>query len=755
MSLSPAPVAGGPLVVPGSGLRPHQREALRDVLDALRVRPRAQVVMACGTGKTRVGIAVAERLGAADTVVLAPSLALLNQLLRIWRAHLPGAWSPIVVCSDTGVRDRTPIDDDLPEPRAEDLGVPVTTDPRALAGLLAATPLAGRAGRGHSARRVVFATYHSLPCLVDAARTAGVTFDLLVADETHHAAGRWDSPFARAVRPDDDPLGLPARHRVYFTATPRTGRRSAEGWVGMDDEDAFGPVAHRLTLRAAIDAGVLCDYQIAVVGVQREEWRRLAWQVRPNDPQVLAAQPGALNPSRLDTPTLAATFALGRAIGELGLRRVVSFHGRVSQAELYARTLPHLAARVPHRPHVARREPVRVRALHVNGGHPVSHRLAALARLRDPGPSTAVVVTNVRCLSEGIDVPALDAIVFANPRTSRISLAQALGRITRRAPGKERGVVVLPVLLPDGMPEAGALERSDFADMWSLMLALREIDEGFAEELAEHARLRGRLSGRSGDLNDSRRATALALPPERVRLLLPFGLPDSFARAFTLRLLTTTTSTWEERFGRLQAWAAEHGHCRIPVRAVVDGVPLGAWVHQQRVAAAAGALGAERTARLAALPGWSWSVWDDNWERSFEALRRWAERHGHANPRPQDTHGRIAIGQWVKTQREQHRKGQLDADRVNRLAALPGWTWSIREDVFHKHLAALRAFAAEHGHSRPPRTYVNPDGLRLGMWVVNRRRREQTCSPWQRQQLESLPGWTWAPPPTSRPASGS
>ena len=238
-------------------------------------------------------------------------------------------------------------------------------------------------------------------------------------------------------------------------------------------------------------------------------------------------------------------------------------------------------------------------------------------------------------------------------------------------------------------------------------------------------------------------------------MLLPFGLPDSFARAFTLRLLATTTSSWEERFGRLEAWAAEHGHCRVPVRAVVGGVPLGAWVHQQRVAAAAGTLGAERTARLAALPGWSWSVWDDNWERSFEALRRWAERHGHANPKPQDVHGRVAVGQWVKTQREQHRKGQLDPDRVARLAALPGWTWSIREDVFHRHLAALRAFAAEHGHARPPRTYVSPDGLRLGMWVVNRRRRERTCTPWQRQQLESLPGWTWAAPPTPRGGSQS
>ncbi|MBS1892434.1 MAG: DEAD/DEAH box helicase family protein [Actinobacteria bacterium] len=233
-------------------LRRHQRVALDAAADSLKDGERAQVVMACGSGKTLVGIKARERFGASRTLVVVPSLPLMKQIIMEWQRHSRKAFRRLAVCSDASVDQR----EDVAEGHPGELGVRVTTDPEVIAGFLE--------GEGES---VVFSTYQSSE-QVAAACGGDVEFDLLIADEAHWAAGLLDSPHATIL--DND--RLPAAMRLFLTATPRiiTEEQRLEAAdhgkpiASMDDEALFGPVAHRLSFGETIQLGLLADYRVVV-----------------------------------------------------------------------------------------------------------------------------------------------------------------------------------------------------------------------------------------------------------------------------------------------------------------------------------------------------------------------------------------------------------------------------------------------------------------------------------------------------------
>lgn len=694
-----APDAPGAAHAPCTPL-PHQIAARDDVCACLATSDRAQLLMACGTGKTLTALWIAEALCARRTLILVPSLALARQTVQAWARTAASPFHLLVVCSDESVADR----DELEVTPAE-LGVPATTD--------ADQVRAAMENLGDDARQVIVATYQSAG-LIHAAQAAGAPrVDLMLCDEAHRMTGT--GPFARAL--DDGFIG--ADKRVHMTATPRTFTRAVTraaqaadvDVASMDDVARFGPVAHRLSFGQAISDDLLADYQVMVIGVDDRDVARMAQRGTVID-----------HPSG-DARTLAAGIGVLRAMEGEDLRRVISFHGSVAKARRFAEGLPGLArdmgAAAP------------VHGDHVSGLMRTDARERRIARLRDPQGDERVLMANARCLTEGVDVPDVDGIAFIDPKSSEIDIIQAVGRAIRKGDGRP-GTIILPVLIPDGADVEEILAGSAFRHIWAVLRALRAHDPMLGEELDA---LRRTLGSRTASIN----------LPAKIRVHLPADVPEGFADALSARLIQAATSSWNEWHARLERYVQEHTSARAHTKAVYEGHKLGNWIDVQRRAYAEGSLDEDRRRRLEALPGWTWDTYAEAWDAMFACLADWVQTHGDALVPRRAVHQGRTLGQWVSTQRGQRLGHKMTPDRARRLESLPGWSWDPAGDAWDAAYRLLCEWAASEGHARVPQHDTYRD-VRLGAWVNTQRARHGRGQlPAERaQRLEAVPGWAWS-----------
>jgi superfamily II DNA or RNA helicase len=755
--------------------RPHQRQAIQDCAGGLAALDRGQLVMACGTGKTLIGPFLAERMSAKRVLVLLPSLSLLGQSLREWATAIE--FDYIAVCSDETVAKD---EHDAVVASTSELGVPVTTDVARIARFLR------RRGDG---TRVVFSTYQSSAQIATAQASRAPAFDLVIADEAHRCAGPQAGVFATVL----DPKRIKARKRLFMTATPRyfTGRVKKEAqeadWevASMDDEERFGPVLHRLTFGHAIEQGLLSDYQVVVVGVTDQEARALA------ERGAFVSSDGG---SVTDARTLAREIGLLRSMAKYDLRRVVTFHSRVSFARRFASSLPLTSQWLPTR----RRPTGALWAEHVSGKMTAGERDTRLRQLKAVGADERGVLANARCLTEGVDVPTLDGVAFIDPRRSQVDVVQAVGRAIRRAEDKLRGTIVIPVLVMDDDDPEQALESSEFDRVWEVVRALKNHDDDLAEELDALRRERGRRGSAAGR-------------PRKIVLDLPVEIGSSFARAFDAVVVDRTTTHWDEGLGAATAFRAAHGHLRIKADYVTEtGVKLGSWISVRRLHYREGGLSQERIAQLDALDmvwdplesdwrsavaaatayrasnghlrvapkyvaddgfrlgswisatrskrnslpperiqqldalGMVWQPYSEGWTRTLAAARSFRESHGHLLVPPSfKAEDGLHLGGWIVHQRTRRAKGSLSPEQIAALDDL-GMVWDPSEAKWETKLAAARRFRAEHGHLSVPYSFVDEDGVKLGVWVQTVRKRRDLLSRERRRQLDTL-GMVWNP----------
>ena len=684
---------------------PHQQQALRQIKAGLKTQERGQAIMACGTGKTLVALWTHERIGSNATLVLVPSLALMSQTIREWSANgKPFRFLP--VCSETTVAEGS---DPLLESTHESALPTATTEPRRVAEFL----------RGDSDwPRVVFSTYQSAPVIQAAQRRKGVPeFDLVIADEAHQCTGTSASPFTLVL----DSKKVRAKRRLFMTATPRIYSRRGEGEleiVSMDNQEFFGPELFRLDFAEAIQPQkgepLLCDYQVLVSAVSDSEVQQLA-----EDGAFLKLLGGSLDKRRMDARTLGAHITLAKAVRSNKLQRVITFHSRVNGAERFSHDFPLVCDWLPK----TESPQGELWSAHVSGKMPGRKREALLGAFRNLDGEIGVL-SNARCLAEGVDVPAIDAVAFIDPRGSEVDIIQAVGRAIRKAPGKTKGTIVIPVFLGEHDDPHEALEAGAFTHVWRVLRALRAHDSSLGAQLDGMRRQLGR-----------RKASAQV--PDRVIIDLPAKSVDSaFHQAFAATLVDQTTSSWEEWFGLLEAYVGEHGDALTPDDwRTADGSRLGKWVGKQRIKARAIP---EKRAQLDALPGWLWNVPEAQWEQGFKELQAYVKRNGSAYvPVKFLTEDGYRLGQWVLVQRHSCK----DPERRIRLASLPGWVWDTRSARWEKSFQALVSYADQHGSARPPNSYATEDGLRIGTWAGNQR---ISCKdPALRARLEQLPGWSW------------
>ncbi|KRP70920.1 MULTISPECIES: DEAD/DEAH box helicase [Pseudomonas] len=476
-------------------LREHQQTALNAVAAGLKDAERGKLIMACGTGKTFTSLKIAEQQAGKGRRVLflVPSLSLLSQTLTEWTQESATPLHSFAVCSDSDVGKKRKAEDDAVQVFTHELRYPATTK---------ADRLAAEMLKRHDAEHmsVVFSTYHSIDVISRAQADHGLAaFDLVICDEAHRTTGATfdDDDESNFVRVHDADY-IRATKRLYMTATPRiygdNAKLKAESGevtlCSMDDEALYGKELFVINFSEAVQRGLLTDYKVLVLTVEESTIsRRLQEMLKDENNQ-------------LKVDDAAKIVGCWKALAKQGLaenlvgddkpmRRAVAFcqvispnykgtKHKVSSINI-ASMFQSVVEAYQKSENIDESSRIICEAAHVDGGMNASAKEAKLKWLKEEPPAnTCRILSNVRCLSEGVDVPALDAVLFLTPRNSQVDVVQSVGRVMRNAPGKKRGYVVLPVVIPAGMEPHEALnDNQTYKVVWQVLQALRSHDDSF------------------------------------------------------------------------------------------------------------------------------------------------------------------------------------------------------------------------------------------------------------------------------------
>ena len=487
--------------------RPHQQAAIDKAIEGFKTHDRGKLIMACGTGKTFTALRLAERVaedngGKARILFLVPSISLLSQTLKEWTAQGRLDMRAFAVCSDSKVSKKA---EDI---AVYDLEVPVSTEGKDITTRF-------ESGKRAKGLNIVFSTYQSIQAVHDAQQVGLDYFDLVICDEAHRTTGITlaNEDASNFVRVHDADY-IKAAKRLYMTATPRLYDEAVKGkaeehsaeLASMDDEAIYGPEFYRLGFGEAVDKGLLTDYKVLVMTVDES----VAAQAMAH------SENNQVNLS-LASAMIGAWNGLAKRSGELQgkkggfeedaqpMQRAVAFAKDIKTSQLIAETYPSLIG--THQELLKEKAvlndvsltnvDLHVAAQHVDGGMNAMERGTKLSWLESPaGEHESRMLTNARCLSEGVDVPALDAVIFFNPRNSMVDVVQSVGRVMRKAEGKDYGYIILPVAVASNVSPAEALnDNQRFKVVWQILNALRAHDDRFNAKINSIA-----LNGDPGDL---------------------------------------------------------------------------------------------------------------------------------------------------------------------------------------------------------------------------------------------------------------
>lgn len=467
-------------------LRKHQREAVDDVINGFMTNDRGQMIMACGTGKTFTSLKLVEEMvpEGGTVLFLVPSISLLQQTLTEWKRETERHMRCYAVCSDVSVGKKQ---DDTNEIRPYDLVIPATTDPYRLSQGLSHFPAKDLT--------VVFSTYQSISKVSQAQKHSGSQlgeFDLVICDEAHRTTGvamTGESPSEFMKIHDDDVVR--AKHRLYMTATPRIyddqSQKKAEEndylVASMDNVETYGPEFHRLGFGKAVERDLLADYKVLILTVSESMLQSSLdldsaanKEISLDDAVKIIGCWNGL--AKRDNP-LDETNEF--AEDPEPMRRAVAFSRSIKDSKHITNYFPQVANQFID----AIDEPLstRVEVNHVDGKDSVLHRSNMLDWLKEGAPeddNTCRILSNARVLSEGVDVPALDAVLFLNPRDSVVDVVQSVGRVMRKSEGKKYGYIILPIAIPTGQsPEEALNDNKNYKVIWQVLQALRAHDERF------------------------------------------------------------------------------------------------------------------------------------------------------------------------------------------------------------------------------------------------------------------------------------
>ena len=703
--------------------RPHQIEAAEAIAQGLNDADRGQAIMACGTGKTFTSILVAEELKAKRILVLVPSIWLVSQTLSEWAASWQGNFRFLAVCSDQKAGDGS-----MTSVNHEELGIPSTTD---------VVEIEKWISDSGSEPSVIFSTYQSSASVREAAqRVKSFSFDLAIADEAHRTATKGNSPFSE-IHEGLRPL---CSKTLFMTATPRILGKTvakelkARGYpnYSMDNSEQFGEVVFELPFSAAIELDLLVDYQAMATVVSDEQVRELM-----ENRALVETDSG----DDLEADELVAMIGLARRIHEQGLRRIITFHSRVARAERFAKYFSRTAQwAFPHSEALRGIQHYAVSAKIMGG-----ERRRRISILANSQSKSAALISNARVLTEGVDIPSVDAVAFVDPKNSVVDIVQAIGRVLRKSPGKKFGEVIVVGALSETEPIDEQLDNdARLKPIWNVIKALRAHDERLGDWLdSARTQIGRRRIARPGGV--------------AIKIDIPWKISNEVSEKIQLHAIEQTTESWHYMFGLLGAYVEQHGTSLVPQKTKVEsGEHLGGWVAKQRGRYREGSLLADRVTLLESFADWNWDPLFAEFSRKVGIVARYYQERRTTQISSSDRFfEEIDVQAFVTHLRRQWRKGRLTQAQIDLLERTPGWVWEPKHEVdqgfarpaFIKAVEAYRVFLAENPGQEPPW------GLRIGespllrdfAGRVRREYQDGSLTEAEIRLMESLPGWSWDP----------
>ena len=430
--------------------KPHQKRALEEAKKYFIAdkNHKGKLVFPCGAGKSLTGYWITKALNSKSIIVAVPSLSLVKQTLEVYLRETVAnnekvEW--LCVCSDEGIGKN----DDIAI-HTQDIGIPCVTDKKIIVDWLK---------KNKNKKTIIFTTYQSGKTIAEASHTANFKFDLGILDEAHKTVGAKDKLFSYLLFDKN----ISIARRIFMTATERRYAGSSDTILSMDDVEMYGETFATMSFKEAIETGILSDYKIITLFISDEEVKQV---IQKN---AFVKPLGKEWNKETEARTLASLIALRKAMDQYPIHHAVTFHSSIAKSKSFEESQAVFSKAYP--------KFSKVDSFHVSGAMPTTIRSKIVTEFSN---SKKAIITNAKCLTEGVDVPNIDCVLFADPRKSTIDIVQAVGRALRKTKDKEYGYVILPVFTKSKTAEA-IIESEEFNEVLNVLRALASNDERIIE----------------------------------------------------------------------------------------------------------------------------------------------------------------------------------------------------------------------------------------------------------------------------------
>jgi len=640
---------------------PHQEKAISEVLAYYKENDRGQLILPCGAGKTLTALWINERLSAKKTLVLFPSLALLRQFKTEWSRNRNSDFEYICICSE---KDIDKNNEDSTVTHTYEITGEVTTNPdRVNSFLISNNP------------KIVFSTYQSLGVIETALKkNIHFNFDLIICDEAHRTAGSKANNLFTLVH---DNKRIRGDKRLYMTATPKVVSNNLKTRLGedydllcdMSNPEIFGGEASRMSFWTAIQEKILVDYKIIGIGVTHKQIKEFIEKRR-------------YVTSKYSIDEIAHNYALDIAMNKYNAFHSITFHHRVKLAKEFSERHNLFFLNT-------------VYSQYVEGNQPTSYRASVLNEFRN---SSKGVVSNARCLTEGVDVPTIDLIYFCDPKTSKIDIVQASGRALRKDwhGTKKEGYIVVPIFhYKDDDVEKEIEKKPYFQNLISVIRSLCDQDERLQAEIDSIAFNKGQAV--------SKRIEITYNDDEVEKIIKLEGLEKKVRDFLFEQIIEKTRNIWNVRFQQLKEYIAEFGNSTIS-KGNLEYRALYYWAGNLRKYYYLGTLDKKKIRRLNEI-GFDWkgenrreiTDLDELWRESYNKLVHYFKENNNSNVPARYSKDK-PLGTWCVSQRVKRNENKLDDWQIELLEKLD-FNWKPK-NRFEKFIELLEKYYQENGDYR-------------------------------------------------------
>ncbi len=676
--------------------RPHQVEAIESALNHFKTNNLGQMIHACGTGKTLTSLWIKEALKPKNTIVYVPSLSLLKQILEEWTKHKSSSFSIKCVCSEQSISGTAQeLDESILD--ITELGVPVTTNHREIAEFLKST----------YKDKIIFSTYQSALVVNEAVKLLPqFSFDFGVFDEAHRTASKKENLFAKC-------LSTPVKKKLFMTATPKLyaphlqSRAKEENILlcSMDDSLIYGKPFHEIKFGQAIKLNLLSDYKIKIITVTNDEIKELIDRRFYID----------LLGKEITADELAKVWALLKSFNETN--HVISFHSRIHGAKEFQSLVEKTIELFKNN----KTETEDVKTYHISGEYPTYQRSKILSEFIAQKKS---LVTNARCLTEGVDVPAIDGVYFVDPKQNIIDIVQAVGRAIRKKPTKY-GYIIIPVFIKDEADIEKIIESSAFRQVWDVVEAMKDQDARLSHIIEELQELKGKK--RFGSLKSRDQAEERASKADLGNI---FDLSDSilpkninlleFVEQISVKTLDVVGQSWDEKFGEYKAFKEKYNYEPSQNSKVELERSIQKWAGHQRTAYNKNKLSQDKIDKLNSI-SFIWNQFEQSWEKSFKEYKEFKEKYNREPNGNSEDESENSLAGWISQQRIKYNVNKLSKEKIERLNSI-GFTWDVHEFSWSETFNGYQEFKGKYNREPLGTSKVQSEKL-FAQWAGDQRKR--------------------------------